>query len=280
MYKEKNKYKDIAQSVSSRLETFNRDLGRAEQAYVEESTLRDIYEKNVSEAVRSEIELYKAKIKSLGIAQVSTKGSGGGRVLSRVVVKTPNTKPLVEAAEGSPPPDQGSVEYSSWTFKDWRMNASFELGQFDYALEQKFDVVLTEAEAESAKPFYLEVWELDSTGARIPSSVKIDSFKVYRRKPTSHFKLLDPHVELSITFMGNPDGFDFGPELSVSLSSYGNFRFIRGGVWGGREAFGLSVSPFSINLGRVTGLLDNLWVSPAYFLSNESFYGASIGATF
>jgi len=280
-YKEKNIYKNISESVSSQLEVFDAELGRAQQHYLEEDELKEIYLKNISETVKDQIELYRGEISSLSVARVVVEGSGGGRVVPRKASVALGPKQnSVETQESSPPPDLGPVDYSSWTYKDWRLSAAFESGDFTYNLTQRFDVVLVEADAKSAKASYLEMWELDSEGKRIPSSVKVDSFNVYRKKQESTFSFLDPHIELSVGFMFGKEGFDFGPELSGSLSSYGSFRFVRLGIYKGQDSLGVSASPVSINLGQLTDTLDNFWVSPAYYFSTNSFYGASVGATF
>lgn len=274
-------YRNQTHDLSSQLELFDSELGRAKQYYEDRERMKDLYLENVSEAIQDEINLYKNHIETLGIAVAVVKGSGGGRVVPRVsnVTRSPAQPVDGQPTQAKPPGPEANGTHESWAYKDWRLTAEYNLGEFKYDLHQRLKIVLVETSADSVRPFYLEVSELDASGKPIPSSAKLESFEIHRKKYESSFEFLAPKFELSLALMGG-SRFDFGPELSFSLSSYGSFRFLRVGAYLGKESVGLSASPVSINLGELTGVFDNFWLSPSYYLSNGSFYGASLGATF
>lgn len=273
-------------SIESKISTFDSKLGRAQATVIGNPKLIESLLKEISTDIKDDISSSLSNVEAILSAKVINQSTGGGRV-TRTRAKNKISSKSSEELHASPggtkeDPDTSNAQSEcDWEFKDWRLQASIVGHDFSYKLNQAFDFSLVQTD----NTYYLRVWELNQDNQRMTPPLVVHSFSSVRLKQLSNsFDYFNPVFELSIASIFNSfSSPEILPELSISFISYGGnnrnlFRFIRAGIIYG-DSFGLSLSPFSYNIGYHLPVFDNIWITPTYSYDSNHNFGLSLGAS-
>jgi hypothetical protein len=137
----------------------------------------------------------------------------------------------------------------------------------EYDLHLKFGLNLVNTIGKTgAQNTYAEIWELDKNNKPVNKLTLTSFSSVLLDNRVNEFHFWDPRLDLGISGIYSSQ-FSYGPDVSISLSSYGKqndllFRFFKFGFLFSSQNFSLDVAPISWNLASSLPLVNNLWLSP------------------
>ena len=267
---------------------FDAALGRAEVKIDTTGKILDRLAIDIPEQVRRDLDEHNAEIISIATATFRGSSSGGGRAYIVPSRSSGNGSREVSGAESKDSSESisvaGPAEFT-WKFSDWRFDATLkahcgEEGEFNYVLNQQFELVQTSGDDGS---HYVQLYELGADGKHYGSPLKTESFNVVRKpEQLERFFVWAPHIDVAL---GANLGLAPQGELGLSAMGYGktendlSWKVIRAGVEYDAFHVGGILCPGSYNIGDPLPVVSNIWLSPCYVYDGVHGASVSIGAS-